>query len=165
MLDLRRTTIALGLLLAAACDPVHDNAQAALGDEVPGIPTGPLHRAGQPCPRCHDGSLGSPQEFSVAGTIFQNERDRVAAVNATVTLTSEDGATYQARTNASGNFYIQPQQFAPRYPMKAEVTYGGVTVKMTSNIGRDGACAGCHVDPAGPTSPGHVFVPADGVAP
>lgn len=164
----RWALFALALALALAlggCDPVHDQAQAALGDEAPGVRTGPLHRPGQPCTLCHDGKVGSPKEFSVAGTIFRNDADRVPAVGATVTLTAADGATYRATTNAAGNFYVEPGRFAPSYPMRTEVSYGGVTVKMTSLIGRAGACAGCHADPAGPTSPGHVFVPADGVIP
>ncbi|HSO38333.1 MAG TPA: hypothetical protein VLT33_37650 [Labilithrix sp.] len=156
---------ALVALALAACDPVHDDAQAALGGEAPGVRTGPLHRPGQPCTVCHDGKLGSPPEFSVAGTIFRDQADRVPLPKATVTLTGADGASFAAITNAAGNFYVEPGRFTPRYPMKTEVSYGGVTIKMTSLIGRAGACAGCHVDPAGPTSPGHVFVPADGVIP
>ena len=156
------------VLLAAAlvaCDPVHDQQQAALGEEAPGVRTGPTHRPGQPCTVCHDGKLGSPPEFSVAGTVYRTATDSTPAVNATVTLTSADGTVYRATTNAAGNFYVEPSRFAPSYPMKTEVALGGVTVTMTSLIGRAGACAGCHVEPAGPTSPGHVFIPADGVIP
>lgn len=148
-----------------ACDPVHDQQQAALGDEAPGVGTGPLHRAGQPCTVCHDGKLGSPPEFAVAGTVYRTATDSAPAVGAMVTLTSADGAVYRATTNAAGNFYVAPARFTPSYPMKAEVALGGVTVTMSSLIGRAGACAGCHVEPAGPTSPGRVFVPADGVVP
>ncbi len=156
------------LLLAAtlaACDPVHDQAQAALGDEAPGVGTGPTHRPGQPCTVCHDGKLGSPREFSVAGTVYRAAGQSTPAVNATVTLTSSDGTVYRATTNNAGNFYVEPARFTPSYPMKAEVALGGVTVTMTSLIGRAGACAGCHVEPAGDTSPGQVFIPADGVIP
>lgn len=34
-----------------------------------------------------------------------------------------------------------------------------------TDVGRNGACASCHFDPAGRDSPGHVFAPADGVTP
>jgi hypothetical protein len=34
----------------------------------------------------------------------------------------------------------------------------GVTQKMGTHVGRDGSCAGCHVDPQGPTSPGRVYL-------
>jgi hypothetical protein len=162
---LRRTIWLSVALVVTACDPVHSDAQAALGDEAPGVRTGPLHRPGQPCTTCHDGKLGSPQEFSVAGTIFQNENDRKPAERATVLLTAADGATHEATTNAAGNFYVQPGQFTPSYPMKTAVTFQGVTVKMVSLIGRAGACADCHADPPGSTSAGHIFVPLDGVIP
>jgi hypothetical protein len=150
---------------SSACDPVHSDEIAALGGEAPGVKKGPLHRPGQPCQVCHDGSLGSPPEFTVAGTIFKNESDRVAAVSASVVLTSVNGATYTATTNAAGNFYVSPTQFTPAYPMSVVVISGNVTVKMTSLVGRNASCATCHFDPAGPTSAGHVFIPADGVTP
>ncbi len=163
-----RAWLALALALASAslaCDPVHEDAQAALGDEAPGVQTGPNHRPGQPCTTCHDGKLGSPPEFSVAGTIYRNATDPEPARGATVMLTAADGATYQATTNGAGNFYVTPQQFTPSYPMKASVAFGGVTVKMFSEIGRAGACGDCHSAPARSTSAGHIFVPADGVLP
>lgn len=151
---------------AVSCDPVHDDAQAALGGEAPGVSKGPNHRPGQPCITCHDGSLGSPQHFSVAGTIFVNQADLSPASGATVTLTSADGNTAQATTNTVGTFYITPQQYTPVYPMKVTVDYTGrAQAKMTSHVGRDGSCADCHTDPAGPTSAGHIFVPVDGVTP
>jgi len=151
--------------LVVACDPVHSDAVDALGGEAPNVRKGPLHRPGQPCLLCHDGALGDPPEFTVAGTIFQNPNDKAAASNATVTLTSSNGASYRATTNAAGNFYVTPNEYTPVYPMKVAVSYGGVEVAMTADVGRDGACASCHVDPAGPSSPGHVYVPEDGGTP
>jgi hypothetical protein len=157
-------TIAFGAasLAAFACDPVQNDAVDALGDEVPGVRPGPLHRPGQPCLVCHDGTLGNPNEFSVAGTIFQNAFARTAAAGATVTLTGADGKTFEAYTNEAGNFYIQPREWTPAYPMKAAVTYQGITVKMTAVIGRDGSCGKCHTDPVGPGSPSHIYIPPDG---
>jgi hypothetical protein len=150
---------------AASCDPVHDDAVTALGGEAPGVRKGPLHRPGQPCILCHDGAIGDPPAFSVAGTIFQTATGLEAADGATITLTSSDGSTHATTANAAGNFYVLPTEYAPVYPMKVAVTYGQVTVKMTSDVGRDGSCATCHLDPAGPGSAGHVFIPPDGVAP
>jgi hypothetical protein len=83
-------------------------------------------------------------------------------VGATVSFTSVDGKTFDTTTNEAGNFYAQPSQFQPGYPMKVAVTFGQVTVKMTSEIGRNGSCAKCHTDPFGATSAGHVFIPANG---
>jgi hypothetical protein len=157
--------LGVALAAAAACDPVHSEQMDALGGEAPGVRTGPTHRPGQPCTVCHDGKIGSPSEFSVAGTIFRDENDAVAAVSATVTMTDANGTIYRATTNGAGNFYASPNEFSPSYPMKTSIDFGGIHVEMTSEIGRAGACAGCHVAPAGPTSPGRVFVPADGGTP
>lgn len=160
--------LALALAIAASlggCDPVHSDAIDALGGEAPGVRKGPLHRPGQPCTTCHDGELGDPPEFTVAGTIYKTEGDTTPAVGATVSMTSVDGKTFDTTTNEAGNFYVQPSQFKPGYPMKVAVTFGQITVKMTSEIGRNGSCAKCHTDPAGPTSAGHVFIPTNGVTP
>jgi hypothetical protein len=157
---------AIALFAQLGCDPVHSNSIAALGDEAPGVRKGPLHRPGQPCLTCHDGELGDPPAFSVAGTIFQRAEDKTAAVGAQVFLYDAGGKLgFTAVTNAAGNFYVQPHEYTPTFPMRVEVLYQGVTVKMTSRVGRDGSCADCHTDPAGPASAGHVFIPADGVTP
>lgn len=154
--------LAIALSLAD-CDPVHTDAVDALGPEVAGVREGPLHRSGQPCLRCHDGTIGL--EFTVAGTIYQNESGLVAAQGARVSLTDSAGKSYEAVANSVGNFYVVPQELTPTYPMKVSVTYGSVVVTMSSVIGRDGSCAGCHFDPVGPTTAGHIFIPADGVTP
>ena len=161
----RLSALLLCSIALAACDPVHSDAIDALGGEAPGVRKGPLHRPGQPCTTCHDGEIGDPPEFTVAGTIYQNESDLTPAVGAVVTMTSVDGKTYDTTTNEAGNFYVTPSQFQPGYPMKVGVSLGQLSVKMTSEIGRNGSCAKCHTDPAGPTSAGHVFVPSNGVTP
>jgi hypothetical protein len=116
---------------------------------------------------CHDGAFGDPGEFSVAGTVFADRIDKQPARGATVTLKASDGTSRSFQTNAAGNFYVTPQSWQPAYPLQVSVVFQAQTVSMTSNIGRDGACASCHVDPAGPDSPGHVYAtPEDaGVAP
>jgi hypothetical protein len=151
--------------IGSSCDPVHDDAISALGGEAPGVPRGPTHRPGQPCITCHDGAIGSPPVFSVAGTIYENATDLIAAQNANVTLTGADNKYYVATTNEVGNFYVSPKDFTPVYPMKVEVTWNGTMVFMTSVVGRDGSCADCHKDPAGPASAGHVYIPPNGVTP
>ena len=160
--------LALALAIASSlggCDPVHSDAIDALGGEAPGVRKGPLHRPGQPCTTCHDGELGDPPEFTVAGTIYKNEGDTSPAVGAVVTMTSVDGKTYASTTNEAGNFYVTPSEFRPVYPMKVVVSLGQLGVKMTSEIGRNGSCAKCHFDPPGPTSAGHVFIPTNGMTP
>jgi hypothetical protein len=151
------TTVLAAAIAAASCDPVLSGQKDALAGETPGVPKGPLHRPGQPCLLCHDGSIGDPPAFSVAGTVYQDATTKVALENATVTLTDVNGATYATVTNAAGYFYLSPDDFAPAYPMKVSVASGGVTVSMQSHVGWNGACGGCHVDPPGPDSPGHVY--------
>lgn len=161
-----RCLIALSFALAVlACDPVNDNSIAALGGEAPGVPRGPLHRPGQPCVLCHDGSIGNPPGFTVAGTVFVEPTTLQPAVDAGVALTDSLGQTFTATTNEAGNFWVLPHQFQPTYPMKVAVMFGDASVNMTADVGRDGSCAKCHVDPPGPTSPGHVYIPADGGTP
>jgi hypothetical protein len=151
----RVCVVLLGLLVA--CDPVQDAAIAALGGEAAGVREGPTHRPGQPCLLCHDGAFGDPPAFSVAGTVFQDRTTKQAAVNAVVKLEAADGAKRELTANAVGNFYLTPDAWSPTYPLQVSVTYQSETVSMTSVIGGDGSCAGCHVDPSGPDSPGHVY--------
>jgi hypothetical protein len=149
------------VVLLAACDPVHDDAVDALGGEIGGVGPGPLHRPGQPCLLCHDGTLGNPEEFSVAGTVFVYPSSDEPAGGAVVQLTDEEGSTFRVRTNRAGNFYLSPGEYSPNYPLEVQVEYGGETVVMKSTIGREGACAGCHSEPAGFDSPGRVYVMLD----
>jgi hypothetical protein len=146
--------------LAGSCDPVHEHQEDVLADNAPGVQNGPLHRPGEPCLVCHDG------DFSMAGTIFVGGNDKTPLAGATVTLTGADGVTESLRTNAAGNFYANASDYTPHYPVHVSVTSGGTTVQMVSHIGGNGSCAFCHVDPAGPGSPGHVYfdVP-NGIAP
>jgi hypothetical protein len=153
--------IASQLWLLASCDPVQDDAIAALGDEVSGVNPGPTHRPGQPCLLCHDGAFNDPPAFSIAGTVFQSSRDKHAANGAAVALTAADGSKLTLISNVVGNFYVTPQRWTPAYPVAVTVSYRAQTVTMTSNIGRDGACASCHVDPAAADSPGHVYAISD----
>ncbi len=153
----------LTTLPAAACDPVHDDAVAALGSEAPGVRRGPLHRPGQPCLLCHDGALGDPQRFTVAGTVFEKSGSTSAAEGASVYVLDADGSSAQLTTNAAGNFYATPGQYDPTFPLRVTVVSpGGTAVKMQTLVGGNatiepnGACASCHFDPSGPSSPGHV---------
>lgn len=153
------------MLALVACDPVQAGEKDALGGETAGVPRGPLHRPGQPCLVCHTGDVGDPPQFTVAGTVYQRADDTTAASGAVVELTDSSGKTYATSTNSAGNFYVLPSELSPEWPMKVDVRYGGITATMTSRIGRDGSCATCHFDPAGPKSVGHVYIPADGGAP
>ena len=139
-----------------ACDPVRNDQIAALGDEVPGVDQGPQHRPGQPCLLCHDGKLSNAKEFSVGGTVFRRPDDRAPVEGALVHLVGANGSTYDVTTNSVGNFYVRPSEWVPAYPMHVSLEADGIVVKMRTRIGRDGSCAGCHFDPPGPDSYGHV---------
>ena len=148
--------------VACGCDPVHDDAVAALGGETPGVPRGPLHRAGQPCAVCHDGAVNDPPAFSQAGTLYLEATGLTPVSGAVVVLQDANGVVSPpVTTNAAGNFYWTPDQFTPKYPVQVNsVTLGAVAIAMHSHIGGNGSCAGCHVDPPGPDSPGHVYFDA-----
>jgi hypothetical protein len=156
-----RMLLGCAFLLLAGCDPVRSDDIDALGGEVNGVDTGPLHRPGQPCLLCHDGAFGNPEKFNVAGTVFMKPTGTKPAKRATVELKGTDGMTFNATTNAAGNFYVSPGEFEPKFPLEVKVHYQGETITMETLIGGDGSCAGCHEDPAGPDSPGHVFVVLD----
>ncbi len=153
--------------VAGSCDPVHDDAVAALGGEAQGVPPGPLHRPGQPCLLCHDGAPGDPPAFSLAGTVFLYANSIEQAANgATVTLEDKDGTTATATTNAAGNFFLTPTAYSPEYPVHVKsVARGNVSILMHSHVGGNGSCAGCHVDPEAPDSPGHVYLDVFGQTP
>jgi hypothetical protein len=155
---MKTTVLIVGLLVLASCDPYYNEQIDALGGEAAGVRRGPEHRPGQPCLLCHDGAVGNPNRFSVAGTVYLNATDLVPAVNATVILTGADGKVFKANTNKAGNFYVNPSQFTPINPMKVEVDYSNYKAVMQSHVGRDGSCAGCHFDPVSSSSPGHVYV-------
>jgi hypothetical protein len=163
---------AIALLAAqtalCACDPVHDDAIAALGPEAPGVRRGPLHRPGQPCLLCHDGAIGDPQRFTVAGTVYQTPGGKVASVGASVVLVDAHAHSTTLQTNAAGNFYATPSQYDPTFPIQVTLRgQGGETVPMQTlvegngTVEPNGGCASCHFDPAGRNSPGHVCVTLD----
>src|ERR1019366_4307514 len=108
--------------LSTACHPVQDNAIAALGGEAPSVRRGPLHRPGQPCLLCHDGALGDPPAFSVAGTVFDRPSASQGVNGATVSLTDANDSGALAVTNSAGNFYVTPAQWTPTYPVTVTVT-------------------------------------------
>jgi hypothetical protein len=159
---------ALVVILGDACDPVHDDAKAALGPETPGVNKGPMHRPGQPCLVCHDGAMGDPPRFTIAGTVFETQGERVAADGAIVSLVDAKGSGTQLTTNAAGNFYATPSQYDPAFPLQVTVQGpGGPTAHMETliegngTVEPNGGCASCHFDPVGPNSPGHVCITLD----
>ncbi|MFI5301930.1 MAG: hypothetical protein ACHREM_27895 [Polyangiales bacterium] len=147
------TALAAAVAMAASwsCDPVHNNAIAALGPEDPSVPKGPLHRPGQDCNICHGGSGPGGKAFVAAGTVYAAYDDAAPLNGATIVLTDANGYTppqsmLPITTNAAGNFYITTDDWAPTFPVSVAVTYKGVATptQMFSHMGKAGSCAKCH---------------------
>lgn len=149
--------LAFGWLLVGCTDPVHDERVQALGPETQGVPKGPLHRAGQPCLVCHDGNGPGNIEMSLAGTVYQTNADFVPAVDVVVDFTDALGRMFSTATNCAGNFYVQPTDYTPHYPLRTVVRYADVSIDMRTQIFRDGSCASCHQDPPSQYQLVHVY--------
>ncbi len=155
-------SVAFGGLLSCS-DPVLDDAIDAQGNETAEIPQGPLHRAGQPCVVCHqEGGPAADFPFTVAGTIFAQPARQIGVDGAEVRMTDADGTKHTAKTNCVGNFFVKPDEWAPKFPILVEVAKGNLRRSMRSPIGREPSCAGCHVpqipvsDPASQVS--HIYL-------
>ena len=150
----------LGFAVTAAVvlscgDPARSVPAAELGPEVPGVEEGPLHRAGQPCLVCHDGSRSRP--FALAGTVYLTPEADDPAVGAAVRWVDAEGRRGEARTNCAGNFFVLPEDFTPAYPLWVSVAVGSLEVAMDSPINGDGSCAHCHGLSPGPSSTERVY--------
>ncbi len=145
------------VLGASSCvDPARQAAIDALGPEAAGVEEGPIHRPGQPCLLCH-GEDGFEDQFSVAGTVYQYREAGAGLDNARVTFTDANGQSASVVTNCVGNFYVEAGDYQPSYPLFVTVTHNGVERPMKTPIFAEESCAGCHVEPASPTSAGRVY--------
>lgn len=147
----------VGFVLLIGCgDPLREEAILALGNEVPGVIAGPLHRAGQPCLTCHDGDHATP--LRVGGTIFLDNKSDKAAVSALVRLVDGTGHEHRTATNCAGNFFVRPGDFDPQWPLWVRVEFDGWIQEMESPVNVDGSCASCHGPEKHSQSTGPVFV-------
>jgi cytochrome c553 len=147
-------------------DPVHDQAVAALGNEVPGVAQGPYHRAGEPCTVCHGPEGPASTQFSMAGTIFTSPLNTsssgmlVGLGNVQVLLVDSTGSSPSVGsviTNCVGNFYITPEEWTPSFPVLVGLQSGTTATKMTTQISRATSCAQCHANPPSPSTVGNVY--------
>jgi hypothetical protein len=169
MVVFRQRTLAASLLpLLLACsglplspiDPTHEAKVRQMGPEDPQVPVGPLHRPGQSCVVCHSPGHEDPV-FSVAGTVFRDITTKLPLPDVEVVMVDARAMTFTAQTNCVGNFYVTPSEFTPVTPLWVSLRLGNEKIEMESPIHREWSCAGCHTDPTGPTSAGHVFLAAD----
>lgn len=109
-----------------ACgNPVTNRTIDALGPEQPGVPRGPLHRAGQPCVTCHGPSGHATPAFSFAGTIYQSAAaDSPPAAGVKVVVTDANGTEGAITTNQAGNFYVRQTTWNPVFPLRVRVLMG-----------------------------------------
>jgi hypothetical protein len=146
-------------------DEIHVLQVQALGPEDPNVPPGPLHRPGQPCLECHGGEGPSKTQFSFGGTVYMSPGSKAPAVGASVQVEDSNGAVVVAQSNQAGNFFVSIIDWEPKYPTWQQVSLGSMTQIMATHSGREGSCAFCHANQAGPTSAGQIyinFVSADG---
>jgi len=158
--------LVLGLVLSACSDPVKSQLIDSLGGEQGGVPEGPLHRPGQPCLACHDGTGPADSVFRLAGTIYQDAMTTKPLQDALVHFEDANGKKFDSGANCAGNFYVRDTDWAPAWPVWVKIVYGtamGMPVphNMGSPIYRDGSCATCHTDPASVQSAGHVYLSPD----
>ncbi len=159
-----RLAIGALLLAIAGCgDPVHDRAVDALGPEKPGVPPGPDHRPGQPCLTCHGGQGPSSFVMSFGGTVYTSLSEDTPAGGAMVHVLDDRMRTFDTPTNCVGNFWIPARQFQPVFPAQVAIQWGSATAVMRTEMRLDGSCNSCHVQPESASSPGHVWMLADGV--
>lgn len=144
--------VAVLLLVVGCSDPVRDTRREALGPEDPEIPVGPLHRAGQPCLLCHDGSASS-SVFSFAGTVYEQSEAEEPAARTEVVVIDYVGRQARATTNEVGNFWIEEADFEPKWPVWVKIERRDEKVTMTSPVYREGSCGACH---RGDGDPSHV---------
>jgi hypothetical protein len=147
----------LACTLSGCGDPVQDQAVAALGAEAPGVPKGPLHRPGQPCVLCHSKQGGAPI-FLLAGTVYVFANSLMPIEDVKVNLIDSFDKKFTATTNCAGNFFVRPEDYASDAPLWVSLQRDDVNRQMDTAIYREGSCAGCHYDPLGPASAGHVYL-------
>jgi hypothetical protein len=143
--------------LVGCGDPVQDSSVAALGAEAPGVPKGPLHRPGQPCVLCHS-DQGGASPFLLAGTVYVSASSLTPIDGVQVNVVDSLEHKFATTTNCAGNFWVLPQDYMPDAPLWVSLKRDAVLRVMNTAIYREGSCAGCHADPQGPASVGHVYL-------
>jgi hypothetical protein len=143
--------------LVGCGDPVQDSSVAALGPEAPGVPKGPLHRPGQPCVLCHS-DQGGASPFLLAGTVYVSASSLTPIDGVQVNVVDSLEHKFVTTTNCAGNFMVLPQDYMSDAPLWVSLQRDAVVRVMNTPIYREGSCAGCHADPQGPASVGHVYL-------
>jgi hypothetical protein len=102
----------------------------------------------------------------MGGTVYAfpvSKGEPLPVMDVKVILTDSFGDSRSVSTNCAGNFFIEAKDWEPAFPVRAELEYpvpGSLEstkrVVMSTRIGRDGSCAGCHAGAPNQGSPGWV---------
>ena len=109
----------VAVAVAGCADPVHDDLVASLGPEDPNVPPGPLHRPGQPCLACHDGTGPASMTMIFGGTAYEYYNQPAPLVAAQMSFTdSTMGLQFVTTTNCAGNFWVQSRRLDADLPRR-----------------------------------------------
>lgn len=139
-------------------DGIGDGACVSESTWTGGNEESPLMNPGEACIACHTAEREGPQ-FAIAGTVFTNfdEPDDCNGVDsATVRITDANGATYEARSNRAGNFFLDARSNPIATPYFAEVVFGDGTVATMGGARESGDCNGCHTQYGSGGAPGRI---------
>lgn len=153
-----KRALVFALLFAACGDPVREDWEKAVPDD--GKRDNEDHHVGYQCTACHTGGqLRGPPDFSIGGTVFKFRDDtrpleQRGLAGAKVIIYDRDGNRRELRTNRSGNFYLNRNQYDPVFPLTVYIEGpdgqhitgddGKFANQMRSHIGREGGCGFCH---------------------
>lgn len=154
------------LFLIACSDPTRDHQIERLGEEDPAVPTGPLHRPGQPCVLCHSsGGPANSRSFAVGGTIYAtNASTSAPAANIEVRFVDarSSGPFQSVFTNEAGNFFVDESDWDTTFPFRVGIYRDGkLLAEMGTTVNRDGSCATCHAK----TDPGDSYAARQSIGP
>ncbi len=96
--------------------------------------------------------------FLLAGTVFISKDTQLPIEDVAIAVVDSVGNRFTTSTNCAGNFIVRPGDYAPDAPLWVSMQREAVHRDMNTAIYREGSCAGCHFDPQGPASVGHVYL-------
>lgn len=156
---IRRLIPIVSLVFAAGCeDPTLQARAESLGPDPGPYEAGPLHRAGHPCTWCHAPGGKTGPYFDIAGTVYLHKGSAEAVAGARIHLFDQSGREQVLESNWVGNFFLNEGELTVSYPLWVKVEHQGKTIAMQTPILREKSCSACHLDPASPSSAGHVYV-------
>lgn len=149
--------VVLSVLSLGCEDPVLEKRAESLGPDEGPYEEGPLHRAGDPCTWCHTSGRVDPH-FDLAGTVYERRDTKLPLGGVRVHLYEQSGKQQTLVSNAAGNFFFSEGDLELEFPIWVKLEYQGEVTMMQTPIFRERSCSACHLGPASPESPGHVYL-------